>query len=417
MDIKIEKKKYLVPKKYWPWIGGGTVIVAVLVWLATGNFASTLKVERRGLSIGNVEKKEFNDYVSVDGQVVPIQVVQVSPQEGGIVLERVVEEGAKVKKGDVLVRLSNTNLDLEILQAESELAEKQNMLRNTQISMEQEALTNRNDQLQQDMEVERKRRKAAHMETLYKEQLISREDYLEAKEDYQLALKKHTLIGKRISQDAKYRKAQTAQMTDNLDNMRRNLEMVRERKAKLNICSAIDGEVGSLDVELGQNIAPGQKIGVVNDMTDYKIQAMCNEHYIDRVHKGLTANFSQNGKTYAVTVSKVFPEVKDGRFKIELRFTGKRPENIRTGQTYYLDLQLGASSQALVIPKGTFFSTTAGAWIFVLDKSGKKAYRRKITLGRQNPKFYEVIEGLEPGEKVITSGYESFKDSETLKIK
>ena len=280
-----------------------------------------------------------------------------------------------------------------------------------------QASMERADQLQQNMEVERKRRKAAHMETLYKEQLISREDYLEAKEDYQLALKKHALIGKRISQDAKYRKVQTAQMTDNLDNMRRNLEMVRERKAKLNICSAIDGEVGSLDVELGQNIAPGQKIGVVNDMTDYKIQAMCNEHYIDRVHKGLTANFSQNGKTYAVTVSKVFPEVKDGRFKIELRFTGKRPENIRTGQTYYLDLQLGASSQALVIPKGTFFSTTAGAWIFVLDKSGKKAYRRKITLGRQNPKFYEVIEGLELGEKVITSGYEGFKEGETLRIR
>ena len=143
----------------------------------------------------------------------------------------------------------------------------------------------------------------------------------------------------------------------------------------------------------------------------------CNEHYVDRVHKGLVATFTQNGKTYSVTVSKVYPEVKDGRFKIELRFTDTRPANIRTGQTYYLDLQLGASAQALVIPKGTFFSTTAGTWIFVLDKSGKKAYRRKITLGRQNPKFYEVIEGLEPGEKVITSGYESFKDSETLKIK
>ncbi len=417
MDIQLNNPHHAIPRKYWAWIGGGAAALLLLGWLAFGGLADTQSVERRGLSISEVQRKQFNDYVSLDGTVVPVSVVQISPEEGGVVMEKVAEEGTKVRKGDVIVRLSNSSLDLQILNAESELAEKQNMLRNTQISMEQEALTNRNDQLQQDMEVERKRRKAAHMETLYKEQLISREDYLEAKEDYLLAQKKHALIGKRISQDAKYRKAQTAQMTDNLDNMRRNLEMVRERKAKLNICSAIDGEVGSLDVELGQNIAPGQKIGVVNDMTDYKIQAMCNEHYIDRVHKGLTANFSQNGKTYTVTVSKVFPEVKDGRFKIELRFTGKRPENIRTGQTYYLDLQLGASSQALVIPKGTFFSTTAGAWIFVLDKSGKKAYRRKITLGRQNPKFYEVIEGLEAGEKVITSGYEGFKEGETLRIK
>lgn len=417
MDIEIKKKRYAIPRKYWAWIGGGTVAAVVLGWLAFGSLADTQSVERRGLAVGEVRRMQFNDFVSLDGTVVPVSVVQISPEEGGVVMEKVAEEGARVRKGDVIVRLSNSSLDLQILNAESELAEKQNMLRNTQISMEQESLTNRNDQLQQDMEVERKRRQATHMEALYKERLVSREDYLQAKEDYELASKKHALIGRRIAQDTKYRRAQTAQMTDNLDNMRRNLEMVRERKAKLNVCSAIDGEVGSLDVELGQNIAPGQKIGVVNDMTDYKVQAMCNEHYIDRVHKGLTATFTQNGKTYSMTVSKVYPEVKDGRFKIELRFAGTRPQNIRTGQTYFLDLQLGASAQALVIPKGTFFSSTAGAWIFVLNKSGRKAYRRNITLGRQNPNFYEVLEGLEPGERVITSGYEAFKDSETLRIK
>ena len=194
MDIKIEKKKYLVPKKYWPWIGGGTVIVAVLVWLATGNFASTLKVERRGLSIGKVERKEFNDYVSVDGQVVPIQVVQVSPEEGGIVRERVVEEGASVKKGDVLVRLSNTNLDLEILQAESELAEKQNMLRNTHITMEQDKLANESEEAQLAQDVITKRREWEIQEKLYKDRLVSREEYLKAKEDYELSSKKLLLV-------------------------------------------------------------------------------------------------------------------------------------------------------------------------------------------------------------------------------
>lgn len=417
MDIKIEKKKYWVPKKYWPWLGGGTVIVAVLVWLATGNFASTLKVERRGLSIGNVEKKEFNDYVSVDGQVVPIQVVQVSPQEGGIVLERVVEEGAKVKKGDVLVRLSNTNLDLEILQAESELAEKQNMLRNTHITMEQDKLANQKEEVQLEQDVTTKRRAYEHQEKLYKERLVSREDYLKAKEEYELASKSLALVKQKLKKDAQLRQSQVDQMGDNLAAMQKNVILVRQRKERLEVKAQTDGEVGLLDVELGQSVGAGQKIGVVNDLSDYKVRAQVDEHYIDRVHQGITATFTQGGKSYTLSVRKVYPEVKDGRFKIDFTFTGERPKNIRTGQTYYIDLQLGESKQAVLIPKGTFYSVTGGNWIFVLDGSGDKAYRRNIRIGRQNPQYYEVLEGLEPGEKVIVSGYEAFKDNEVLVMK
>ena len=417
MDIKIEKKKYWVPKKYWPWIGGGAVIVAVLVWLATGNFASTLKVERRGLSIGNVEKKEFNDDVSVDGQVVPIQVVQVSPQEGGIVVERVVEEGAKVKKGDVLVRLSNTNLDLEILQAESELAEKQNMLRNTHITMEQDKLANQKEEVQLEQDVTTKRRAYEHQEKLYKERLVSREDYLKAKEDYELAYKSLGLVKEKLKKDAQLRQSQVDQMGDNLAAMQKNVILVRERKERLEVKAQTDGEVGLLDVELGQSVGAGQKIGVINDLSDYKVRAQVDEHYIDRVHQGLTATFTQGGKSYTLCVRKVYPEVKEGRFKIDFTFTGERPKNIRTGQTYYIDLQLGESKQAVLIPKGTFYSVTGGNWIFVLDRDGNKAYRRNIRIGRQNPQYYEMLEGLEPGEKVIVSGYEAFKDNEILVVK
>ncbi|MDY3848292.1 MAG: HlyD family efflux transporter periplasmic adaptor subunit [Prevotella sp.] len=417
MDIKIEKKKYWVPKKYWPWIGGGTVIVAVLAWLATGNFASTLKVERRGLSIGNVEKKDFNDYVSVDGQVVPIQVVQVSPQEGGIVLERVVEEGAKVRKGDVLVRLSNTNLDLEILQAESELAEKQNMLRNTHITMEQDKLANQKEEVQLEQDVTTKRRAYEHQEKLYKERLVSREDYLKAKEEYELASKSLALVKQKLKKDAQLRQSQVDQMGDNLAAMQKNVILVRQRKERLEVKAQTDGEVGLLDVELGQSVGAGQKIGVVNDLSDYKVRAQVDEHYIDRVHQGLTATFTQGGKSYSLRVRKVYPEVKDGRFKIDFTFTDERPKNIRTGQTYYIDLQLGESKQAVLIPKGTFYSVTGGNWIFVLDGTGDKAYRRNIRIGRQNPQYYEVLEGLEQGEKVIVSGYEAFKDNEVLVIR
>lgn len=414
MDIEIKQKQYLLPKKYWAWAVGGAIMLAVLAWLALSNYSSTLKVERRGLSISEVNQAKFDDYVNVDGRVVPIQVVQISPEEGGVVLEKVVDEGAHVHKGDIIVKLSNSNLDLEILNAESELAEKQNMLRNTQISMEQDRLNNRNEALQLEMDVETKLRAYRHQGALQKEQLNSREEYLKAKEAYELAVKKNGLIQQRLKKDGQLRRSQMEQMSDNLESMQRNVSLVRARKAKLDVRSSIDGEVGLLDVELGQSISPGQKIGVINDLSDYKVEAQVDEHYIDRVRAGLTASFEQSGRTYRLTVRKVYPEVRDGRFRIDFVFSGPRPQNIRTGQTYYLDLQLGEAKKAILIPKGTFYSVTGGTWIFVLDKNGHKAYRRNIRIGRQNPQYYEVLEGLEPGEQVIVSGYESYKDNEIL---
>lgn len=414
MDIELKKKKYILPRKYWPWAGGGLLVTVILVWLATSNFSSTLRVDRRGLNIGTVENAQFDDYVSVDGSVVPIQVVQISPEEGGVVLEKTVEEGVHVKKGDVIVRLNNSNLDLEILNAESELAEKQNMLRSTQLSMEQDNLNNRNEALQLKMDVQTKRRAYKHQAALQKEELNSREEYLKAKEDYELAVQKEELIQQRLKKTNELNRSQVAQMTGDLASMRKNVELVRQRKAKLDVRSTIDGEIGLLDVELGQSISPGQKIGVINDLSDYKVEAQVDEHYIDRVHTGLQATFEQNGRKYRLRVRKVYPEVREGRFKIDFVFLGERPKNIRTGQTYYVDLQLGEAKKAIIIPKGTFYSVTGGSWIFVLDKEGRKAYRRNIRIGRQNPQYYEVLEGLEPGEKVIVSGYESYKDNEIL---
>ncbi|MFW5539187.1 MAG: HlyD family secretion protein, partial [Prevotella sp.] len=292
MDIEIKQKKYWVRRRYWPWIGGGLMIAALLVWLAIGNFTSTLQVDTRGLSIATVADAQFDDYVSLDGNVVPIQVVQISPEEGGVVVEKVVDEGSRVHKGDVIVRLSNSNLDLEILNAESELAEKQDMLRNTQLSMEQDQLNNRTEAAQLAMDEQTKKRALNHQATLQKEQLNSREDYLKAKEDYELAVEKNHLIRQRLSKSAQMRRAQMEQMSDNLASMQRNVELVRQRKAKLDVRSSIDGEVGLLDVELGQSITPGQKIGVINDLSDYKVEAQVDEHYIDRVHSGLAATFT-----------------------------------------------------------------------------------------------------------------------------
>lgn len=415
MDRPIEKKSF--PRRYAGYIAAAVVAVALLAWLIFGSTASTMTIDSNEITISDVTRGEFDDYVRLNGQVVPIQVVQISPEEGGIVREKVIEEGTKVRKGDVILRLSNSSLDLQILNAEAELAEKQNLLRNTQITMQQDQLNNRTEQATLDMDCERKLRAYKQNSRLYNEKLISQEEFLKSREDYDLARRKQQLIGQRLNQDSLYRHVQMEQMEDNLQNMRKNVLLVRERKNKLEVRSNIDGELGLLDVELGQNIQAGQNIGQINDLSDFKIETNIDEHYIDRVRAGLTATITRDGKQYRLRVRKVYPEVRNGSFRTDFVFEGTRPEQMRSGQTYYIELALGKSSQATLIPRGTFFQTTGGNWIFVLDRSNKKAYRRNISIARQNPQYYEVTDGLEPGERVITSGYEAFKDNEVLILK
>lgn len=415
MDRQIEKKSFL--RRYAWYIAAAAALAALLVWIVLGTTANTMTIDASDITISDVTRGKFDDYVRLNGQVLPIQVVQISPEEGGIVREKVVEEGTRVRKGDVILRLSNSNLDLQILNAEAELAEKQNLLRNTQVAMQQDRLNNRTEQATLDTDCDRKRRAYEQNARLYKERLISKEVYLQSREDYKLARRKQSLISQRLKQDSLYRHVQMAQMEDNLDNMRKNVLLVRDRKNKLEVRSAIDGELGLLDVELGQNIAAGQNIGQINDLSDFKVQAQIDEHYIDRVRPGLSASFSRDGKTYRLRVRKVYPEVRNGTFRTDFVFVGERPTQMRSGQTFYVELALGKSQQATLIPRGTFFQTTGGNWIFVLDKSGRKAYRRNISIARQNPQYYEVTDGLEPGERVITSGYEAFKDNEVLVIK
>ena len=417
MDIKIEKKKGFQLKKHWGYIVAGVFSVIIALWLAFGNHDATLKVNAEDISIGDVRQGEFKEYVRTNGQVMPIEIVYISPEEGGIVVEKVVEEGAMVKKGDVIVRLSSSALDLQILNAEAELAEKQNLLRNTQVAMQQDLLSNMTEQAQLNMDIQRKKRTYEQNKRLFEEKLISRENYLQAKEDYDLAQKKHRLVGSRLQQDSIYRSVQMEQMEDNLANMRRNVELVHKRKDNLEVRSSIDGELGLLDVSLGQSIGSGHKIGQINDLSDFKIQAEIPEQYIDRVVPGQKATFSRGEKNYNLIVRKVYPEVRDGKFRTDFKFDGERPEQIRSGQTYYVNLELGKAEQSVFIPRGSFFQTTGGNWIFVLDKSGKTAYRRNIKIDRQNPMFYEVSTGLEPGEKVITSGYEAYEKYQKLEIK
>ena len=418
MDKVIEKKKGIAAaftKKSVKWWALGAFVILVVVLLLTGR-RSVLRVDGSTILTGTARQGEFNDYIRVSGQVQPMTTVQLSPTEGGNVKRIVVEEGSHVNEGDVIVVLGNENLDMQILNSEAELAEKENILRNTMISMEQQKLSVRQEKLSLQIEVRRARRAYEQNKALYEEKLIAKEEYLKASEDYELAKDKLELVTDRERQDSLYRSVQIAQMHESLENMRLNMNMIRRRKENLSVKAPISGELGLLDVELGQSVAAGAKIGQINNLDSYKIEAQIDEHYIDRVAPGLEATFERQSEKYSSVIRKVYPEVRDGKFKADFRFEGQQPENIRTGQTYYLNLQLGQSTEAILIPRGSFYQNTGGKWVYVLNADGTKATKRSVRIGRQNPQYYEVLEGLAPGDKVIISSYDAFGDKDELLI-
>lgn len=416
MDKIIEKKtgwRVAFTKKALPWWLGALLLVFVIYLIARPN-NKTLRVDKDTVTISSAVKGEFNDYIRISGRVQPMTTIQLSPQEGGIVEKILIEEGSPVKAGDAILILNNDNLDLQILNSEAELAEKENILRNTQIQMEQQKLDVRQNVLEYGMQVDRLRRAYEQQKALYEDKLIAKEEYLKVEEDYNLALQKYNLMTERSKQDSLYRGTQIDRMEESLENMQLNMSMIRRRKSNLIVKAPIDGELGLLDVVLGQSIAAGTKIGQINSVGLYKVEAQIDEHYIDRVVAGLEATFERQGETYSTVIRKVYPEVRDGKFKADFKFGGEQPDNIRAGQTYYLNLQLGQPEEAVIIPRGTFYQKTGGKWIYVVNKDGTKAVKREIRIGRQNPQYYEVLEGLEPGERVITSGYDTYGDSDVL---
>ena len=416
MDKIIEKKtgwRVAFTKKALPWWLGALLMVFVVYLIVRPN-NKTLRVDKDTVTISNVVMGEFNDYIRISGRVQPMTTIQLSPQEGGIVEKILIEEGSPVKAGDAILILNNDNLDLQILNSEAELAEKENILRNTQIQMEQQKLDVRQNVLEYGTQVDRLKRAYEQQKALYEDKLIAKEEYLKAEEDYRLAKQKYDLMAERSKQDSLYRGTQIDRMEESLENMQLNMSMIRRRKSNLIVKAPIDGELGLLDVVLGQSIAAGTKIGQINSVGTYKVEAQIDEHYIDRVIAGLEATFERQGETYSTIIRKVYPEVRDGKFKADFKFDGEQPDNIRAGQTYYLNLQLGQPEEAVIIPRGTFYQKTGGKWIYVVNKEGTKAIKREIRIGRQNPQYYEVLEGLEPGERVITSRYDTYGDSDVL---
>ncbi len=416
MDRKIEKKKGIKAKHIYI-IGISAVVLALSIKMIFGAQSSTFRAEEDKLNIAEVNAGSFKDYVSIIGMVEPKITIYLDIEEGGKVIEKLIDEGEYVNKGDVIVKLVNNDLKLEILNTESQLAYQSNELRNTLINMEQQKISNKQQILIIDTDIIRQKRKYNQNLMLFEKGFVSKEDYLRSKEDYELSRQDRELRYQRMVQDSIFRENQKIQMNNSLANMQLNLNMVRQRLENLNIKAPADGQLGSLDIEMGQSINRGQRIGQLHILNNFKVQAHVDEHYIDRVRRDLSASFQRNNQDYFLKAKKVYPEVREGRFKLDLVFDGASPENLRTGQTYHLKLELGQPVDALLLPRGGFFQSTGGQWVFVLDKSGDYATKRAIKIGRQNSKYFEVLEGLEAGEQVIINNYETFGDNDRIEFK
>ncbi len=413
MDRKIEKKKGIRPKHIIYGVIGLAVIFLLYIIIKDSGISS-LRVDEEKITVEEVKYGDFDDYIRINGTVEPISTIYLDAEEGGRVEERLIEEGALVEKGDVILVLENRSVYMDIMNSESDLAQKQNYLRQTRINFENALIDSRRLLLNSGFDIIKKKRNYEQQEALYKDDLVSKEDYLTAKEDYEYAVQLREINKQKMNNDSIIRVTEMNQLTKELEKMTETLALVRERLDNLNVKAPVDGQLGMLDAEIGQSIGKGTRIGQINVLTDYKIEALIDEHYIDRIRRDLIATLDRQGQIFPLTVKKVYPEVRNSQFKIDLEFSGVRPDNIRTGQTYYLDLQLGLPQKSMLVSLGGFFNSTGGQWIYVVDPSGDFATKRQIRIGRKNPKYYEVLEGLDKGEKVITSGYDLFGDNDKL---
>lgn len=416
MDIKIEKQNKIQRKHY---VYGIFLVIALIgLWKILSSYSTkAYTIDEEKLRISEVTFNKFDDYIVVNGSVEPISTILMDAHEGGTVQEKLIEEGSMVKKGDVILTLENRGLYEQILTSENNLALKQNDLRSTKLAFDARQNQGRKELVQSEFELKRAKRAYEQNKSLFEEELIAKEVYLTSKENYELAQQQNQILIQQTQNDEDLRNNSLRELDADLARMKRTLGMVYERLEELKVKAPADGQLGFLDAEIGQQINQGDRIAQLNILSDYKVLAFIDEHYSDRIKKGLSARLERNGQQFNLKVKKVYPEVREGKFKVDFVFENERPENSKTGQTYKMNLQLGESKETVMIPKGGFFQTTGGHWIFVLDESGKFAVKTPIKLGKQNSNYYEVIEGLNPQDKVVTSSYRAFEDVERIEIK
>ncbi|NUZ10941.1 HlyD family efflux transporter periplasmic adaptor subunit [Pseudoalteromonas sp. McH1-7] len=413
MDRKITPNKKF---RLW-WLALPMVVVAYFAFgSAATSSGNRLNVDINRIKISTVTEGEFHDLIPLRGNITPSKSVYLDAIEGGRVEARFVEEGAMVKKGDKLLALSNTSLQLDVISREAQISEQLNNLHNTRLAIDQNRLNLKRDLLELDFQVSQSERKLAQFKRLGNGNLVSK-DELQAAEDETVYLKnRRKLIIEQQQQDEKIRTAQIAQLEDSVKQLNKNLAFARKNLENLIIKAPIDGQLTALSAELGASKARGARLGQVDIVSQYKVSAQIDEFYLGRVYAGQAARLSLQGQQYELTLAKVYAEVSNGRFEVELTFNDALPSGIRRGQSLQLDLLLADAKSATLLPNGGFYQDTGGQWVFVLEQGSQVAVKKPVTFGLRNNKFIEVLDGLAVGDRVITSSYGSFKDMQSVSL-
>jgi len=414
VDRPIQKKRF-TPQR----IALGLGIVAFLVFavrtLLNGN-QSSLNVNREKISISKVERGVFDEFIVVTGVVQPLKTYQLDAIEGGYVAQKLLDGGATVRQGDLILKLENQRLTMEYVNRETEMYRLINELENTKLSLKQNKFTLRRTLSELDFQIQQAKLDHERNSKLVADKVISHQEYERTKITFERLTQQREIEIENQKFQEENSLVQIKQLEGTLDRTRTNLTMMKQNLANLSVRAPVSGLLSRVDVEIGSSITAGQNIGQIDDLNGFKMRVEVDEHYISRIFPGLEGSFEFNGATTKLVVSKVYPEVRNGRFDVDMTFEKKVPDGIRRGQSVPVRLQLGKPAEATLLPTGGFFSDTGGNWVYVVSESGTKATKRNISLGRKNPQFFEVLTGLEPGEQVITSSYENFGDKDVLNL-
>ena len=416
MDRKIKKKKW-TPARLASFGFGGLFIVFILYSFVFAEKGAKLNVSVEKINVSDVFRGQFSEFIPVDGNVLPIKTIRLDAIEGGNVARKYLEGGVLVEKGDTIIKLNNNNLVQSFVREETQAFILVNGLENTKLSLKRNEFELKRRLTELDYQIDEAKDNYERSIKLRDEKVISEQEFLRLKRNYDRLVSNREIEIESQKFDIENTKLQIAQTEATLARTRGNLEMIKANLENLFIKAPISGRVSYINVEVGESIAPGQNIGQIDDLNGFKVRAPIDEHYISRIYEGLTGTFPFAGQEYGLSIYKVYPEVNNGLFSVDLKFEGDIPQGIRRGQTLQIKLQLSENIEAVQIPRGSFYQTTGGNWVFVVDESGQFATRRDIRLGRMNTRYYEVIEGLQPGEKVVVSSYDGYEDKDRLVFK
>lgn len=415
MDKKIDKKIWTTKRIVM--VAGGLAIIALLVYsLAFMDMRSTLNVDRNKLTISTVQEDTFQEFIQVTGTIQPIQTIYLDAVEGGVVESIHRESGAMVEKGDTLLTLSNSDLQLQVLQQSSSIYDQINQTRNSRLNMEQNSLSLKERLAEAETQLAISESNFHRQKKLYERNLIAEQAFMETKENYKYQKERYELIHESFIQDSIKSQQQIQQIDESLDRMHQSLEAVQDILDRLIVTAPISGQLSTIELNPGQSISSGERIGQVDILDNYKIRLGIDEYHLSRITTGLEGSFQFNGASHDLRITKVYPVVENGQFQVDMEFIGNAPSGLTRGQTVRIRLMLGDSSESLLLARGGFYQTTGGNWVYEISEDGERAVKQQIQLGRQNPNYFEVLSGLEEGDKVITSGYDTFGDNNVLNI-